>query len=281
MKKILFFAGVVLCCARFTATADIISGVVTDSATGKPLAHARVYTDSTHKVYTDSLGNFSFNTDGSVGIMGPNAQSAKHVSWEPNSGSFYVTGNSGAIGVQIRNVQGAVVGKFSSGNLSADSRISLASLPRGIYMASVTVGGRTAVVKIMNVCGPAMANIQASSRLNAPALAKLSAVKATTVLNFHKLAHYDVSRTVTGPQTGLAIKLQENFTDSRYDYLWAGDEHLHPHELSACPHYKKRDHALCAHGLGKDMRIRYVDHEAFMGRFDERWRQSLVGRVAA
>jgi len=223
MKKLLFFASVVLCCARFCAMADIISGTVTDSTTGKPLAHARVYTDSTNKVYTDSLGNFSFNTDGSVGIMGPNAQSAKHVSWEPNSGSFYLTGNSGAIGIQIRNMQGALVGKFSSGNLSADSRISPASLPRGIYMASITIGGRTTVGKIMNVCGPAAANFQASSRLSAPELAKLSAVKATTVLNFHKLAHYDLSKTVTGPQTGLAIKLQENYTDSRYDYLWAGE----------------------------------------------------------
>ena len=69
MKKILFFASAVLFLLKFSAMADTISGIVTDSATGKPLAYARVYTDSAHKVYTDSLGNFSFNTDGTVGIV--------------------------------------------------------------------------------------------------------------------------------------------------------------------------------------------------------------------
>jgi len=223
MIKLLFFSSDVLCLFHFSVKADIISGTVTDSATGKPLAHARVYTDSVHKVYTDSLGNFSFNTDGTVGIVDPNGQSAKHVSWEPNSGAFFLTGNSGAVNIQIRNMQGAIVGKFSSGNLSADYKLSLAALPKGIYMASITMGGRTIVQKIMNVQGNSPHAFQASNQRSEAGLAKLSAVKATTILNFHKLAHYDASKTVTGPQTGLAIKLQENFTDSRFDYLWAGE----------------------------------------------------------
>ena len=223
MIKLLFFSSAVLCLFHFSVKADIFSGAVTDSATGKALAHARVYTDSVHKVYTDSLGNFSFNTDGAVGIVDPNGQSAKHVSWEPNSGAFFLTGNSGAVNIQIRNMQGAIVGKFSSGNLSADYKLSLAALPKGIYMASITMGGRTIVQKIMNVQGNSPHAFQASNQRSEAGLAKLSAVKATTILNFHKLAHYDASKTVTGPQTGLAIKLQENFTDSRFDYLWAGE----------------------------------------------------------
>jgi hypothetical protein len=223
MKKLMFLSSAVLCLLQFSAKADIISGIVTDSATGKPLAHARVYTDSVHKVYTDSLGNFSFNTDGIVGIVSPQAQSSKQVTWEPNAGAFYLTGNSGAVSVQIRNMLGALVGKFSSGNLSADYRVSLTALPKGIYMASITVGGRTTVQKIMNMQGALLRAFEATYSNGNVGLAKLSAVKATTMLNFHKLAHYDASKTVTGPQTGLAVKLQENFTDSRYDFLWAGE----------------------------------------------------------
>lgn len=223
MKKILFFASAVLFLLKFSAMADTISGIVTDSATGKPLAYARVYTDSAHKVYTDSLGNFSFNTDGTVGIVNPNVLGTKHVSWEPNSGTFFLAGNSGALSIQIRNMQGAIVGKFSSLNLNADSRLSLAYLPRGIYVASITAGGGTSIRKIMNMRGTSLNSFQMPVQNGFAGLAKLSAEKATTVLNFHKLAHYDVSKTVTGPQTGLSIKLQENFTDSRYDYLWAGE----------------------------------------------------------
>jgi hypothetical protein len=223
MRKLLIFLSAVPCFFSFSAMADIISGTVTDSATGKPLAHARVYTDSAHKVYTDSLGNFSFNTDGIVGIVDPQAQSSKHVGWEPNSGTFFLTGNSGAINIQIRNAHGAIVGKYSSDNVSADSRISLAALPKGIYAASITIGGRSITQKIMNVQGGSLRSFRASNSSGGAGLVKLSAVKATAVLNFHKLAHFDASRSVTGSQTGLTIKLRENFTDSRYDFLWAGE----------------------------------------------------------
>jgi hypothetical protein len=222
MKRIAFLFFAVICLFNFSARADTISGTVTDSATGKPLAHARVYTDSTHKVYTDSNGTFSFNTEGSVGIVNPSIRS-KHISWEPNSGAFYLTGNCGMVSIQIRNMQGIVVGKFSSQNLSADSRISLAALPKGVYMASVTIGGKTVVQKVMNIQGNSLRSFQISDLTGNAGLSKLSAVKATTILNFHKLAHYDASKSVTGSQTGLAIKLQENFTDSRYDFLWAGE----------------------------------------------------------
>ncbi len=206
---------------HFSAPADIISGTVTDSATGKPLFHARAYSDSAHKVYTDTLGNFSFTTDGNVNSVDPNARS-RHVSWELNLGAFCLTGNSGKVSIQIRNMQGALVGAFSSKNLNADSRVSLASLPRGIYLASIIAEGRTVVRKIMNI-GNSLGSFQASAQSGAAGLAKLTAVKAPTILNFHKLGHFDISKTVTGSQTGLAIKLQENVTDSRYDFLWAGE----------------------------------------------------------
>jgi hypothetical protein len=235
MNKIPFVSCCVLSLLHFSAKADIISGAVTDSATGKGLYHVKVGTDSLHTVLTDSTGKFSFNTEGTVGIVDPNARSTRRISWEPNSETFFLAGNSGAIHIQIRNMLGAIVAKFASENLNCDSRISMESLPKGIYMAAINAGGRISVRKIMklrgNVRGFGPTDIQKTS-----ALAKISAVHAATTLNFKKATYYPASMTITGPQSGLAIKLQENFSLSRHDFITAAEWQCYG---SDCEHNQK------------------------------------------
>jgi hypothetical protein len=235
MNKILFVFCCVLSLLSFSAQADIISGTVTDSATGKGLYHVKVGTDSLHTVLTDSTGKFSFNTEGTVGTLDPNAQSSRRVSWEPNSETFFLAGNSGAINIQIRNMQGALVAKFASENMRADSRLSFAGLPHGMYMAAINAGGRTLVRKIMKLQGNAL-RLNPTEDQNTLALAKLSAVRAVVTLNFKKATYYATSVNVTGAQSGLAIKLQENFSLSRHDFITAAEWQCNG---SDCEHNQK------------------------------------------
>lgn len=220
MKRPVFYVIAVLSFFVSNAAADIISGAVTDSASGKALYHVKVGIDSTHFILTDSLGNFSYNTDGNVGTTsGP-----KVVSWNPSRETFFFPANSGDFSVKIRNSRGVLVRDFTSKNLSAEgSRFSLSALPQGIYMASIYCGGKTTVQKIMNIGGGSSLLFKASSETEKTGLGKSSAILATTTLNFQKPTYYKAAKSFTGSQSNVAIKLREDFSLSRHDFLTAAE----------------------------------------------------------
>jgi len=210
IEKVFLYSCAVLGLLFYPAAADIISGTVTDSATGKALFHVKVGTDSAHFILTDSSGKFSFNTDGNVSVSNPAIQS-RQVRWESAEGP---------VCIEIRNMQGSVVGKYTSGNFDVGYRLSLTSLPTGVYMASITVGNATRVQKIMNIHGRAPGYLQKGIRNEGKGLGKL-VVALPTALTFQKATYFPTAMTINGSQSNLSIKMRENFTLSRHDFLTA------------------------------------------------------------
>jgi hypothetical protein len=217
MNKSLILAGVAALFLPLSARADIISGTVIDSEDNTPVVHAQVGTDSLHYVLTDSSGKFSFTT-GTTGIALGQASEDPRISWDPQQATFFWPGNSGEVAIQVRNVRGTVVADFSSGPRSGDSKLSLGSLPPGVYFATLRVDGRMSVQRIMNVRG-----FTAPQRSSSTASARFSAAMATTSLSFQKATYFTATKSFAGSQGGIVVKLLQDHGRSRHPFLYAGE----------------------------------------------------------
>jgi hypothetical protein len=226
MKGLLLFGGLLVLLSIVSVRADIISGVVSDSEDNTPVFHAMVGTDSLHFVLTDSSGKFSFNTDGNVGARNlPMSSPQQKILWNPAQGTFFLPENAGAVSIQVRNMLGIAVAQYSSGNRSGDSKVSLGILPQGVYIATLRANGQTFVQKIMNVRGLSVSTMrsQASDVRSVNGLAKMSAVDAAMVLSAQKAAYFNYTKTYTGSQSNVAIKLRQDHGLSRHPFLYAGE----------------------------------------------------------
>jgi hypothetical protein len=195
---------------------------VSDSEDNTPVKNAKVGTDSLNYVLTDSTGAFSFNTAGNVGISYSPAHQKQLVSWDPMQGAFRWTGNSGNVSIQVTNVKGSAVAQFSSDMRSTDTKLSLNTLPQGVYVAKVTLNGQTSVYRIVNVRGSMSATMQ-SADISGTGVNRLGAVQATTVLTITKGTFLSLTRTFTGSQSNVSIKLHEDHGLTRHPFLYAGE----------------------------------------------------------
>jgi hypothetical protein len=223
MKKTACFISVVLSFFISNAVADIISGTVTDSTSGQGLFHVKVGTDSAHFVLTDSTGKFLFNTDGNVGTLNRTDRPGGIVFWNPAEQAFFLPGNSGDVTIQVINMRGVLISTFTSIPSSTESRFPLSALPTGIYIASINSKGKITFLKFMISHGFSNLSFKAGMETGKIGLGKFSAVHATTILNFQKPTYYKAAKAVTGSQSDMAIKLQEDFSLSRHDFLTAAE----------------------------------------------------------
>ena len=223
MKRIVCYLGAVLSFLFASAAADIISGNVTDSASGKGLYHVRVSTDSAHFVLTDSSGTFSINT-ASTATAHSTAQDHEWNTIKVDGGNLVVPANSGMVSVKILTILGTLAANYHLGNLSVNEKVSFAGLPQGTYLAEVRIANTTTVLKVANLTNGSKRSVQASVQGSVEGSrgdAKFMAVNATTTLTFSKSAYY--SKVVTNPVTGLVVPLMQNYTPSRHDFIYAGE----------------------------------------------------------
>ena len=228
-KKNAFGCAVVLLFLNFSASAVIISGVVTDSQYKTPVFQAQVGTDSLHYVLTDSNGNFSFNTDSIyTGIRIAPTHQRQQASWNLTRGVFSWSGNAGEVSIQITNLRGVVVARFSSEARTGDEKLLRRNLPAGEYIARVMINGQNSVYKAVNASGGLSASTHAIALGNdgmavAGMMSLGIAAGSTTVLTFQKTTYYTVTKTYTGSQSNVALKLLQNHTLSRHPFLYAGE----------------------------------------------------------
>lgn len=217
MKTRCFLAELVLLFSPLLTRAYLISGTVLDSGSGSPIAHAVVGVDSSRSVLTDSDGNFFLNTATSgLERMGDPTRRAR-ISWEPSRGGFSWPANSGAISIEVRNSKGAVVADAAFENRQGDTKWPLDDLPGGVYFAVIRMDGASWSRPIAH-----LGSGHGTSR-SAKAASRLSADPAGSTLTFRKATYLTSTRSVTGDQSGMVVRLSQDHGRSRHPFLYAGE----------------------------------------------------------
>src|SRR5438105_670789 len=107
MKAINFsLAAIALGCTL--ASADIISGIVTETG-GGPLANARVQLDPTHFAMTGADGKFTLDNTGAVDVGRMLMQQEPRLNWHPEQKLLSWEGLEGSATLSIRDLSGIFV----------------------------------------------------------------------------------------------------------------------------------------------------------------------------
>jgi hypothetical protein len=212
MKKAAGYLVLFLAWCWSSSTAEIINGTVIDSADNKPIFHAIVSLDSTHSVQTDSSGKFSINTGG-VGVLRPEVLR-----------DVVVPVHSGEASIQVRNTKGTLVAQSFLENISTNTTVSLAQLPQGVYIISAQIAGKMIVQKTVNITSRSNQSTRLIPHNDGSSTGSFTipcSKTAATALTFSKSAYF--SKIVAGPVSGSTVKMSQNFTASRHDFIYAGE----------------------------------------------------------
>ena len=215
------------------ARADIMRGVVTDSATQAGLLRVKVSTDSAHAVYTDSNGAFTLNTDAATGIAAGRtaipAGGAPGVAWHPQGGFFSWPGDRVAVAIRICEPSGKALDAGGAASSRNGSAYPLPSLGAGIHFVHFRFAQGTRVFRVLRLGGNGMAAVQEWAGLSgggATALRKGSAGSAANAVSFQRPGYRPVNLDVTGSREDIAVKMgfaPADTTSSLHPFFFAAE----------------------------------------------------------
>jgi formylglycine-generating enzyme required for sulfatase activity len=191
------------------ATADIISGTVTDSVSGVALVKARVMEKSqVCTTFTDATGKFTLNVTTGI-VQAPLSHRQLFMAWHPEGGFFSWSGNAGEVSIQVRNLQGALVARYSSQSNPNGSRFFVRNLAQGVYIAEVKAERLSSAFKIFTVKTGGVIR-HGTGIFNSVGTAAGNAKSAATgyALTIDKNQYASSTLAVTGGQTNLQVKMR-------------------------------------------------------------------------
>jgi formylglycine-generating enzyme required for sulfatase activity len=190
--------------AASLAGAASISGTVTDSVSGTPLAKVRVMASAQAcTTYTDASGNFSLNPGAGVIHFSQGTRGRLELAWHPAEGFFSCAGFSKGVSIQVKNLRGGLV---TRGETKTGSRVLVGKLPQGVYVAEVTAAGQRTAVTFFNISKSGVCRYRYGIAQNAAGAAKTAA--ASYMLTFDKHDYKGAVRAAAASQTGLAVKMK-------------------------------------------------------------------------
>ncbi len=209
MKKVIGVLVVAIAGVFCGASAVVFSGTATDSVSGKALANVRIMeTTQACTTFTDTNGKFSLNvTTGVVNV--PSTPRRLEMAWHADRGFLTLSGCSGPASVLVKNLQGSLVARFSTENNVVGSKFSIGKVPRGVYVAQVTVQGRTSVLKIFNLGSAGTSRFKMG--LSEPTVQQRSLLKSSATgfsLRLDKPEYRASILSETGSQSNMQIKMK-------------------------------------------------------------------------
>lgn len=169
------------------ASADIISGKVTDLATKGPLAGVKVTTPKAQTL-TASDGSYSINTNIPTGI--PAHQRLPEIAWDVTSGAFVWDSRHGKVIIEVRDMLGGLQDRFDSRTSPTANRYAFRKWSNGIMVVSVSsaAGGYSFRMNRIGNMAVLMKEEMAPGRASIQALVK---VAAATKVSF-TMTGYDI-----------------------------------------------------------------------------------------
>lgn len=214
--------GMVLSLLISNLVAEVFSGTVIDSVSGKKLARVKVGMDDTHFVWTDSAGNFVFNTEGNVGIGNRNGLNGNLITWNSGDANIQIPRNFPGLKIQLRNIEGKLIRSYSPENSSVGSKVSLPNLPMGIYSLSIRNAGKILTQRTMLINGPTQLAMNETVVSEKAGLSKSARTQAIS-LKFTKPTYYTSEKTFANSQNNVVIPLREDFSPTRHDFMSAAE----------------------------------------------------------
>lgn len=195
----------VLALAATTASADIISGKVTDLATKGPLAGVKVATPKAQTL-TASDGTYSINTNVATGI--PASQRLPEISWDVTAGAFRWDGRHGKVIIEVRDMLGSLQDRFDSRTAPTANRYEFRKWSNGIMVVSVSsaVGGYSFRMNRIGNMAVLMKEEMAPGRAAIQALVK---VAAATKVSFSMIGYDIYSQNAEGATVTLDAALNK------------------------------------------------------------------------
>ncbi len=227
MKKVMMVFVVAFGGLWSLASAVIFSGTVTDSVSGKALGNVFVRgTTPPCTTFTDTNGNFSLNTAASSVTVPLGQRCASELSWSPGKGVFSWTKSAHDVSIMVRNLRGAEVARFYS-KANSSASFAVLRLPQGMYVAQVTMAGRTSAFTILNLKSCSWNQTKTLDVVGGALQAGLDARAATQYsLTFEKAEYRANALSASGSQSNLHVKMRPLPAPAGMRHIVAGTFHM-------------------------------------------------------
>jgi Domain of Unknown Function (DUF1080) len=216
-------AAFALCAGKMSLTAaaanDTINGSVIDSMSNAPIDSVNVSTEGV-STQTMSTGSFKLVIP-TTGI--PRSQRQKQepmVMWNPLSNYFSWSGNPGMVSLTVQSLSGRIVAQNRPENNVAEGKLSIASLPQGVYLATVALESKVDVCKIIKF----QAGMDNSCRIvsGSGVLAKSKATTKSHVVTFNKNGYRPDTLTVAANTLSMTMITAKLASASAFTVLFDG-----------------------------------------------------------
>jgi hypothetical protein len=210
-------------CAAKAAVNDTISGTVIDSTTTLALDSVTVSSEGI-LTKTNAGGAFNLVLPTTGALQAARAEHSPVVAWDPVKSSFSWSGFSGNFSIRLQDIEGRTVSRYISKKGKQNGEFSIASLPQGIYLISISADVLNVSYKIVRLhagTGTTFNAITPISETGPSTLAKKMATTQSHVVTFAKSGYITITVTVaagTATSPGIRVKMASGSIVIAFDW---------------------------------------------------------------
>jgi hypothetical protein len=188
----------IACFSLSFASAETITGVVTDAGDNSPLQGAKIAVDATHYTFSGADGRYSLDTEApATGVR--QAALPPRMYWDAEARQFRWAGAYGDVSVEVRNIRGNLVDQRSFKATQDGGGYSFASRTSGIHIVTLRSAAGSFRFRTYQIDGAVpLVKDDFVSTIESPALAKTS---ASYTLTFTALNYASQTKPGTGGGT--------------------------------------------------------------------------------